>query len=235
MKDRFGGQHHRHQSTCDAQHLVLTWPSCSWHWHWSPGARDTSLHSVVTKHRLASLTQSHQWPHSLPGPHLSESAELQPEDWNICSACCSAAELATFTVKKYHNYVELLTHVSPTLSPDDTTIQWVLKHRIHWFGSKCQHQHTTYKSERSGGINLSKTLQQIIIEGCYREVLQKPHNPVSANPSAFKDLAMQTHAAQVWRTGTHTIYHTLITVIVNQTTVQCSVCNSNCVLRTQVC
>ena len=66
----------------------------------------------------------------------------------------------------------------------------------------------TYKSERSGGINLSKTLQQIIIEGCYREVLQKPHNPVSANPSAFKDLA--THAAQVWRTGTHTIYHTLI-------------------------
>ena len=141
MKDRFGGQHHRHQSTCDAQHLVLTWPSCSWHWHWShvctPWSPNTDWHHL---HNHTS-GRTH-----CPAPTcLSESAELQPEDWNICSACCSAAELATFTVKKYHNYVELLTHVSPTLSPDDTTIQWVLKHRIHWFGSKCQRQHINLK------------------------------------------------------------------------------------------
>ena len=129
-----------------------------------------------------------------------------PEDWNICSKrvlqCCR-----TFTVKKYHNYVELLRLMSHLLyhqmiqpfSEYSGTLDSLICFKM-----------PTYKSERSGGINLSETLQQIIIEGCYREVLQKPHNPVSENPSAFKDLAMQTHAAQVWRTGTHTIYHTLI-------------------------
>ena len=198
MKDRFGGQHHRH--------LVLTWPSCFWHWHWSPGARVTRLHSVVTKHRLGSLTQSHQWPHSLPGPHLSESAERRRIG---ISAASSAAVLQNLQLSQWRN----------------TTITWnywdsCLTYFItRWYNHSVSTQTPdplicfkmpTYKSERSGGINLSKTLQQIIIEGCYREVLQKPHNPVSANPSAFKDLAMQTHAAQVWRTGTHTIYHTLI-------------------------
>ena len=81
----------RRQTTSDAWHLVLTWPSCSWHCtdtgH-QTGARVTRLHSLVITHRLPSLTQSHlrcgaaPAPHSLPaGPRVAESGICRaPED-----------------------------------------------------------------------------------------------------------------------------------------------------------
>ena len=51
--------------------------------------------------------------------------------------CCRTCNFHSEEIPQLRGITE--THVSPTLSPDDTTIQWVLKHRIHWFVSKCQH------------------------------------------------------------------------------------------------
>ena len=211
MKDRFGGQHHRHQSTSDARHLVLTWPSCSWHWLVTGSTGHTS--ALRGHQTLTGITYTITPVAALTARPPPVGICGAPEDWNICSKywlqCCRTCNFHSEEIPQLRGITE--THVSPTLSPDDTTIQWVLKQTQTPDPLICfKMPAPTYKSERSGGINLSKTLQQIIIEGCYREVLQKPHNPVSANPSAFKDLAMQTYAAQVWRTGTHTIYHTLI-------------------------